>query len=113
MKRKKKSIEDQIEKEKAEKEAKKSEIITVIEANNHDGFPPKDLQNDKIAAIINWNAIKVDVPLADDETGFEDIDDEGQSYSNSNHPKASKSLHGMFFNPKQCTLVEGDSRGYP
>ena len=103
MKRKKKSIEDQIEKEKAEKEAKKSEIITVIEANNHDGFPPKDLQNEKIAAIINWNAIKVDVPLADDETGFEDIDDEGQSYSNSNHPKAPKSLQGVFFNPKQCT----------
>ena len=39
---------------------------------------------------------KVDVPMTDDETAFEDIeDDEAPGSSNDPHPSTPKSLNGM------------------
>ena len=45
---------------------------------------------------------KVDVPMTDDETAFEDIeDDEAPGSSNDPHPSTPKSLNGML---DQCCM---------
>ena len=50
----------------------------------------------KIRSEIN-PPFKVDVPMTDDETAFEDIeDDEAPGSSNDPHPSAPRSLNGKY-----------------
>lgn len=78
--------------EKIEKESKKNEAT--LEPNHEEvNLHQNNIEIDETAAIIKWNAIKVDVRLAEDETAFEDIDDEAPS--SSTNQSAPKTLQGM------------------
>ena len=79
--------------EKNEKENKKTEAILETNHEELNHMHQNNIENDETAAIIKWNAIKVEVPLADDETAFEDIDDEAPS--SSTNQSAPKTLQGM------------------